>query len=73
VGLRETLYGGLGVMRINCLGCGHMLDIGDNYDEFDGSVKCNICGAILDFRSEGGNIKTVKLVDPKTCCPKDES
>jgi len=59
-------------MKINCLGCGHMFDIGDCYDDYDGSIKCNICGATLDLKSKGGNLKSVKLVANRTWCSRHE-
>ncbi len=49
-------------MRINCLTCGHMVDLGENYDDYEGPVKCFVCSATLEIRTEEGNIKTLKLV-----------
>lgn len=59
-------------MRINCLGCGHLLDIGDDYDDYKGPAKCNICGATLEIRTEEGNVKSTKLLADPRCCPCDE-
>jgi hypothetical protein len=47
-------------MRINCLGCGHMVDLDDAYDDYGGSVKCFACRAILEISTEQGCIKSVK-------------
>jgi transcription elongation factor Elf1 len=53
--------GGKG-MRINCLSCGHKLDMGDDYDDYEGLVKCFICGALLKIRAEEGRLKSVDFL-----------
>jgi hypothetical protein len=50
-------------MRINCLACEHTLDIGKAYDDFEGPVKCCVCKAILEIRTEEGSIKGVKQMN----------
>ena len=48
-------------MRINCLSCGHKLDLGDAYDDYAGQVKCMVCGVILEIKTEEGNVKSVAV------------
>jgi len=48
-------------MKVNCLSCGHKVDLDDAYDDYEGSVKCFACGAILEIRAEQGSLKTVRL------------
>jgi len=48
-------------MRVNCLSCGHKLDLDDAYDDYAGQVKCLVCGAILEIRTEEGNVKSVAV------------
>jgi DNA-directed RNA polymerase subunit N (RpoN/RPB10) len=50
-------------MEINCLSCGHKVDIGDAYDDYEGKIKCYVCGAILEIKTEEGNLKLVMLLD----------
>jgi hypothetical protein len=50
-------------MKINCLCCGHKVDLDDAYDDYEGSVKCFACQAILEIRAEQGSIKAVKQVN----------
>ena len=50
-------------MKINCLCCGHKVDLDDAYDDYEGSVKCFACQAILEIRTEQGTIKAVKQVN----------
>ena len=50
-------------MKINCLCCGHKVDLDDAYDDYEGPVKCFACQAILEIRAEHGTIKAVKQVN----------
>jgi len=50
-------------MKINCLCCGHKVDLDDAYDDYEGPVKCFVCSAILEIRTEKGTIKAVKQVN----------
>jgi DNA-directed RNA polymerase subunit N (RpoN/RPB10) len=49
-------------MKVNCLCCGHAVDLRDAYDEYDGQVKCFACGALLAIRTHEGQVKWVELV-----------
>jgi len=48
-------------MKINCLSCGHKLDLGDAYDDYAGQAKCLVCGAMLEIRTEEGNVRAVAV------------
>lgn len=48
-------------MRINCLSCGHRLELDEAYDDFEGPVKC-LCGAMLNIRTQEGKLKGISLV-----------
>ena len=50
-------------MRINCLSCGHNVDLDDAYDDYEGPFKCFMCNAILEIRTEEGSIKAVRQVN----------
>jgi len=47
-------------MKVNCLSCGHNVDLDDAYDDYDGPVKCFACGAILEVRAEQGSLRAVR-------------
>ncbi len=49
-------------MKINCISCGHKVDLGNDYDDFEGEVKCFVCSSLLEIKTEEGNVKTVKFV-----------
>ena len=48
-------------MKINCLSCGHKVDLGDAYDDYAGQVRCLVCGVILEIKTEEGNAKSVAV------------
>lgn len=47
-------------MKINCIFCGHNFDLNDAYDDYEGEVKCWICGGILDIKVQEGKLKSLK-------------
>jgi len=49
-------------MKMNCLSCGHVVDLRDNYDDYEGQIKCFVCGALLSIRTENGQVKSVQFV-----------
>ena len=49
-------------MKINCLSCGHTVDLRDSYDDYQGQMKCYTCGGLLAIRTEGGDVKSVEYV-----------
>ncbi|MHB1035524.1 MAG: hypothetical protein ACYC35_23435 [Pirellulales bacterium] len=51
-------------MQLNCLSCGHRLDMRDSYDDYQGPVRCFICGALMTIRSEDGQMKWAELEQP---------
>ena len=49
-------------MKVNCLACGHNVDLDDIYSDYAGMVKCFVCSALLEIRTEEGQIKTVRFL-----------
>jgi len=52
-------------MKINCLSCGHKVELDDAYDDFEGLIKC-LCGTMLEIRTEEGKLKAIKITEPNT-------
>jgi hypothetical protein len=48
-------------MKLNCLSCGHTVDPHNDYNDYNGQVKCFVCGALLTVRTEDGAVKSVTL------------
>ena len=49
-------------MEINCLGCGFKVDLTDDYNNYEGHIKCFACGATMEIITQGGNILGSGLV-----------
>ena len=49
-------------MKINCLCCGHKVDLDDAYDDYEGQVKCYVCSEMLEIKSEEGKLRSVQLL-----------
>jgi len=49
-------------MRLNCLSCGHAIDLRDAYNDYDGQVKCFACGGLMAIRTQDGQVKWVELL-----------
>jgi hypothetical protein len=49
-------------MKLNCLSCGHIVDLRDGYNDYDGQIRCFACRALLAIRTQDGQVKWVELV-----------
>jgi ribosomal protein S27E len=47
-------------MKINCPGCGHRIELDDAYDDYEGQIRCWVCGTIFEIRTEDGCVKAVR-------------
>ncbi len=52
-------------MKINCLCCGHKVDLDGAYDDFEGPVKC-LCGTLLEIKTDEGKLKRIRVAAPPT-------
>lgn len=59
-------------MKINCLSCGFKVDLTNAYDDYEGQVKCFGCGAVLEIKTQEGNVRAVKLVNAVPSPPTEE-
>jgi len=48
-------------VKINCLSCGHNVELDDAYGDYAGQIKCYACRAIMEIKCEDGKLKSVKL------------
>ena len=53
-------------MKINCLSCGHNVDLDDVYEEdYEGPIKCFGCDGTLEIKTEHGSLRRVHLCSPR--------
>ena len=50
------------MIKINCLSCGHNIDLDETYSDYEGQVKCYSCSALLEIKLEEGLVKAVKFI-----------
>ncbi|MGA7143997.1 MAG: hypothetical protein WBY47_05785 [Desulfobacterales bacterium] len=50
-------------MKVNCLSCGHKVDLDEVYDDYNGQVKCFACRALLEIKTHLGQLKTINIVN----------
>jgi ribosomal protein S27E len=53
-------------MEINCISCGHRVELGEAYDDYDGQVKCWVCGANLAIKTDAGAMRAMQLANGVT-------
>jgi hypothetical protein len=49
-------------MKVNCLSCGHKVDLDEVYDDYNGQVKCFACRALLEIQTHLGQLKSINIV-----------
>jgi hypothetical protein len=49
-------------MKLNCVSCGHTLDLHEDYDDYDGQIRCYVCGGLVMIHTENGNVKHAALI-----------
>jgi DNA-directed RNA polymerase subunit N (RpoN/RPB10) len=50
-------------MKVNCLSCGHNIDLDESYGDYEGAIKCYACGAIVEVKLSEERVKSVKLLE----------
>ncbi len=48
-------------MKLNCVSCGHSVNLDAAYEDYSGDIKCLVCGSMLQVVIENEHIKSVKL------------
>jgi hypothetical protein len=47
-------------IKLNCLACGHTLDLSDAYEDYDGEIRCWGCHTSLLVALHDGKLKSLK-------------
>jgi hypothetical protein len=51
-------------IKLSCLSCGHSLDVGDAYDNYQGPVRCWVCQALMNVTLEDGMLRGMQPAPP---------
>lgn len=50
-------------MRLNCINCGQRITLDEAvYADYDGTIKCNACSAILKIRVEDAKLRFMDFI-----------
>ena len=50
-------------MRINCVSCGHEINLNhDLFDDYEGPVKCFVCSTMMEIIATEGVINSIDLL-----------
>lgn len=50
-------------MEINCISCEHEINLNHEvFNDYEGSVKCFSCSAMMEIRTTKGNLEAVDLL-----------
>ena len=60
-------------MKINCLSCGHNVEISEAYDDYTGVIRCFACQALLEIKTNDGYLRSVQLANSLFASPPDVS
>ena len=61
-------------MRINCVSCGHEINLNhDLFNDYEGPVKCFICSTMMEITTTQGVINSINLLNLLTCRPADDT
>ena len=47
-------------IKLSCLACGHSMDLGDAYQDYEGEVRCWVCHAVLEVTLHEGQLRSMK-------------
>lgn len=50
-------------MKINCLCCGHSVELNEAYSDYKGTIKCYTCSALLEVKLDEGRVRSVKFLE----------
>lgn len=48
-------------MKINCIACGHNFEVDEAYHDYEGLVRCWVCGTLLEVTTVEGSIRRLRL------------
>ncbi len=49
-------------MKLNCLGCGHSINLSEEYEDYSGNIRCSSCSAILKVKLYSAKLSTIEFL-----------
>lgn len=64
----------LPILRLNCISCGHFINLHEDvYADYEGLIKCDACGGILNIKIQEGKLKSMAFVSKANSADLEES
>lgn len=48
-------------IKLNCLSCGHPIELDEAYEDYQGEVRCWGCRAVVEVTLHEGKLQSMKL------------
>ncbi len=48
-------------IKLNCISCGHLMELGDAYEDYQGEVRCWGCQALVSVTLHDGKLQNMSL------------
>ena len=48
-------------MKVICISCGHSLPLDEAYGDYEGLIKCYVCGALMQIKMSEGKLQAMNL------------
>ena len=49
-------------IKLNCLACGHAMELGEAYEDYDGEVRCWGCQTVLQVALTEGKLRSMRRI-----------
>ncbi|MDQ7782299.1 MAG: hypothetical protein RDU20_05455 [Desulfomonilaceae bacterium] len=59
-------------MKVICISCGHSLPLDKTYEDFEGLIRCYVCGALMEIKMSDGKLRGLNL-PASSCEPRAET
>jgi len=48
-------------IKLNCISCGHLMELAEAYEDYQGEVRCWGCHALVEITMKDGKLRAMKL------------
>lgn len=56
--------------NVHCMFCGHAIDLGDAYNDYEGPLRCSVCKSLMTVRVEQGHLRSMAASPQVGAAPK---
>jgi hypothetical protein len=47
-------------IKLNCLACGHQMELSEAYEDYQGEVRCWVCRTVLEVALREGKLRSIR-------------